>query len=41
MSMDGDLHFDTLKTLTVAITDGDATHDDAHGMVSKCITAGE
>ncbi|XKL69601.1 hypothetical protein PGB90_007370 [Kerria lacca] len=35
----GEYHFDTLKELTVAVTGGDATHDDAHAMVSKCIVA--
>ncbi|XP_065216299.1 uncharacterized protein LOC135842665 [Planococcus citri] len=36
MSESGDFHFETLKNVTVQITGGDADHDDAHGMVSKC-----
>ncbi|XP_065217687.1 uncharacterized protein LOC135843659 [Planococcus citri] len=36
MSQSGDFHFDTLKEITVLITGGDASHDDAHAMVSKC-----
>lgn len=41
MSQAGDLHFEGLKNLTVKITAGDATHDDAHEMVSKCIDVGK
>lgn len=41
MSNDGDLHFDNLKQVTVDITAGDASHDDAHTMVSKCIDVGK
>lgn len=37
MSHVGDLHFDNLKNMTVEITAGHASHDDAHSIVNKCI----
>nr|ALS31056.1 odorant-binding protein [Phenacoccus solenopsis] len=36
MSANGEFDFDTLKEITVLITGGEATHDDAHKMVSNC-----